>query len=142
MGFGPEDLKTAVAFSNGPLPGTFAVVDGAGRCVHVGRPRRVPAWGEFSHQYELDFGAIRTPGRYRLSVRDQRVTFEVGPGRLHAVPDLLLEFLRQQRCGYNPFLDALCHSADGRSAYGPLPAGSYLDAWAAGTTPRTSSSTC
>ncbi len=36
--------------------------------------------------------------------------------------------MRQQRCGYNPWLDAVCHSFDGRTAYGPLPAGTYLDA--------------
>src|SRR5688500_8132036 len=36
--------------------------------------------------------------------------------------------MRQQRCGYNPWLDAVCHSLDGRTAYGPLPAGTYLNA--------------
>src|SRR2546422_2101705 len=40
----------------------------------------------------------------------------------------LLEFMRQQRCGYNPWLDAVCHRFDGRSAYGPMPAGTYVDA--------------
>lgn len=39
----------------------------------------------------------------------------------------LLEFLRQQRCGDNPFLGVACHARDGRTAYGPRPAGSYVD---------------
>ena len=44
------------------------------------------------------------------------------------LPDQLLEFMRQQRCGYNPWVDAVCHSFDGRTVDGPLPAGSYVDA--------------
>jgi hypothetical protein len=36
--------------------------------------------------------------------------------------------MRQQRCGYNPWLDVVCHPFDGRTAYGPLPAGTYVDA--------------
>ena len=36
--------------------------------------------------------------------------------------------MRQQRCGYNPFLDAVCHPFDGRTAYGPMTNGTYLDA--------------
>ena len=36
--------------------------------------------------------------------------------------------MRQQRCGYNPWVDAVCHSFDGRTVDGPLPAGSYVDA--------------
>jgi len=42
--------------------------------------------------------------------------------------DRLLEFMRQQRCGYNPFVDAVCHSFDGRTAFGPEPAGTYVNA--------------
>src|SRR5688572_7688514 len=35
--------------------------------------------------------------------------------------------MRQQRCGYNPWLDAVCHSFEGRTDYGPLSAGAYVD---------------
>ena len=44
------------------------------------------------------------------------------------VPDQLLEFMRQQRCGYNPYVDAACHTFDGRTAFGPAPPGTYIDA--------------
>jgi hypothetical protein len=36
--------------------------------------------------------------------------------------------MRQQRCGYNPWLRVKCHRHDGRTAYGPQPAGSVIDA--------------
>jgi hypothetical protein len=36
--------------------------------------------------------------------------------------------MRQQRCGYNPYLDMVCHMRDGRTIYAPVPDGSYMDA--------------
>ena len=54
--------------------------------------------------------------------------FRIIAGLYADVPDQLLEFMRQQRCGYNPFVDEACHTFDGRTAYGPQPAGTYLNA--------------
>ena len=45
----------------------------------------------------------------------------------HYQADLLF-FMRQQRCGYNPFLDMVCHQCDGRTAYGPRSDATYIDA--------------
>jgi endoglucanase len=50
------------------------------------------------------------------------------------VPDQLLEFMRQQRCGYNPFVDEACHTFDGRTAYGPRPPAHISMLLAAGMT--------
>ena len=54
--------------------------------------------------------------------------FVIGDEALAKLPDQLLEFMRQQRCGYNPWLGVKCHQHDGRTAYGPLPAGTPTDA--------------
>ena len=86
-------------------------------------------WGQFENHAELDFSALKTPGRYVLRVGEsQSLPFAIGDGAYGALPDQLLEFMRQQRCGYNPWLDAVCHPFDGRTAYGPLTNGTYLDA--------------
>jgi endoglucanase len=53
---------------------------------------------------------------------------QIGDSPYPALPAQLLEFMRQQRCGYNPWLGTNCHQSDGRTAYGPLPAGSTVDA--------------
>ena len=45
---------------------------------------------------------------------------------LHIRKTLLL-FMRQQRCGYNPYLDMVCHMRDGRTVYAPIPDGSFID---------------
>ena len=76
----------------------------------------------------MDFSALQTPGRYCVKVGNAAsLPLPIATNVWAAVPDQLLEFMRQQRCGYNPWLDATCHSQDGRTAYGPGPEGSQLD---------------
>jgi len=132
-GYRPAEPKSAVVLSKEPLRGGWSVVEESGRVALKGRmPRPEPeGWGSFPHAAVLDFTALRAPGRYRVVLARSGAAspvFRVGDDVLRDAPDVLLEFLRQQRCGYNPFLDAVCHAHDGRTAYGPLPAGSYLDA--------------
>jgi hypothetical protein len=130
-GYHPDDGKVAVLFAERPLSGRFTVTpaDG-GKPVLRGRILRTTlgAWGRFPHHYALDVTALRAPGDYVLEAAGATARLRIGPGVRAAWPGYLLEFLRQQRCGYNPFLDAVCHPYDGRTAYGPLPAGAYVDA--------------
>ena len=64
-------------------------------------------WGKFTQVAELDFSAFERPGRYRLRLGEsQSLPFTLGADVFRPLPDVLLEFMRQQRCGYNPWLDA------------------------------------
>jgi endoglucanase len=130
-GYRPSDRKVAVLFSEQPQKGWFTV-----RAPSAAKPvlrARVPAagigtWGRFPHHYALDLTAVREPGAYVVEAGRATARFTVAPDALREWPSYLLEYLRQQRCGYNPFLEAVCHPFDGRSAYGPLSAGTYVDA--------------
>jgi endoglucanase len=131
LGYRAGDPKLAVAFSDRPLPGKFSVVGAEdGRVVFEGEARRVAGgWGQFGSHAELDFTALRRAGRYFLRLGGaESAVFGLGAGVYAGLPDGLLEFMRQQRCGYNPLLDAVCHPFDGRTAYGPEAPGAYLDA--------------
>src|SRR5215207_6956362 len=131
LGYRVDDAKVAVAFSSGALPGRFSVVGVEdGRVAFEGEARRVAGgWGRFGVHAELDFTGLRRAGRYVLRAGGaESAGFEVGAAVYAGLPDVLLEFMRQQRCGYNPFLDAVCHPFDGRTAYGPEPPGAYVDA--------------
>lgn len=131
LGFAPRDVKTAVVFGSEPLPSEFRIVDAAsGKVVLVRTIAPVPeAWGQFQRHADLDFTSLRTSGRFVVEAGSARsLPFEIGQNVYANVPDQLLEFMRQQRCGYNPFVDAVCHSFDGRTAFGPEPAGTYLNA--------------
>src|SRR5262249_33247013 len=78
---------------------------------------------------ELDITPFERPGRYVVRLGEARsLPFAVGARPLAELPDQLLEFMRQQRCGYNPWLGVRCHQHDGRTAYGPRPAGTAIDA--------------
>ncbi|MGE0452038.1 MAG: glycoside hydrolase family 9 protein [Vicinamibacteria bacterium] len=131
-GYRPGDPKLVIAFSEAPLPGRFAVMDERGAEVlkAKARPLRGLRWGAFANHALIDLTALAKPGRYTLRPpgRSEGSAILVSETAGAGLADSLLEFVRQQRCGYNPFLDEVCHAKDGRTAYGPLPAGSYLDA--------------
>jgi hypothetical protein len=131
LGFRPHDIKIAVAFGREPLPAEFRILDSNSRIVvFTGRTKPVAGkWGEFAYHAELDFSSFQKEGIYEVESGSTRSpTFRIGKN-IHAdTPDQLLEFMRQQRCGYNPFVDASCHTFDGRTAYGPAPPGTYLNA--------------
>ena len=131
LGYRPGDVKRAVAFSAGLLGDAFEVVDQAsGQIVFEGPVRTLAGgWGRFDAHGELDFTALTRPGRYRLRIEETKSEpFQVGEAVSRELPSQLLGFLRQQRCGYNPWLDVECHQADGRTACGPRAPGTPLDA--------------
>lgn len=132
VGFRPGDVKTAIAFSSAPLPGSFVILDDTTeKVVFQGKPQILSGahWCHFQTHAELDFSSVKHPGRYHLIMGDDKsATFEISADVYHPLPDELLEFMRQQRCGYNPFLDTVCHPFDGRTAYGPMTNGTYLNA--------------
>ncbi len=131
VGYGWRDPKIAIAFSRSALPETFSVTDAeTQRVLFEGKARLMPGvrWGQFETHAELDFSALQQAGRYAIRI-GQATSHPFLIGDAYAgLPDQLLEFMRQQRCGYNPWLDVVCHPFDGRTAYGPLTNGTYLDA--------------
>ena len=132
VGYRPQDAKIGIAFAKAELPASFAVVAAdSGAAVLQGKTKPVTGvkWGQFEQHVELDFSVLKAPGRYVLQVGESKsLPFVIGHGAYGELPGQLLEFMRQQRCGYNPWLDAVCHPFDGRTAYGPLTNGTYLDA--------------
>jgi hypothetical protein len=131
LGYLPIDAKLAVAMGHEALPETFTVVDAdSGQVAFTAKAKAIAgAWGQFSHHAELDFSALARPGHYIVQLGPaQSLRFPIAASIYEDLPDQLLEFMRQQRCGYNPWLDTVCHPFDGRTADGPLAAGTYLDA--------------
>ena len=130
-GYRPRDPKIAVALSRAPLPSRFSVADAATRrIVFRGDARAIAGgWGELAYHAELDFSALQDSGRYLIRIGESTSpAVNVTPAAYRAIPARLLEFMRQQRCGTNPWLGVMCHQRDGRTAYGPLPPGTQIDA--------------
>jgi len=131
LGYLEADSKIAVAFSHRQVEAEFQVVDGeTDDVVFTGpiRPSTARGWGRFDYYYEADFSAFDVPGRYYLRLGAYRSpAFRIGREAYGRAHEDLLGFMRQQRCGYNPFLDIVCHQRDGRSFYGPMPDSTFVD---------------
>ena len=131
LGFRIRDEKTAVVFGGQPTDAAFEVCDAKdGAIAWRGATKVIESvsWGQFRFYGECDFSAMQKPGRYVLRVgRAVSASFAIADDVYAGLADESLEFMREQRCGYNPFLDQTCHQLDGRTAYGPLTNGTYLD---------------
>lgn len=133
IGYLPADKKTAIAFSKTPLDGDFVLLDAATKKTVFRAPLKAANaanWGvEFPFYYELDFSAVKETGVKFLRLEKsgaESQKFSIG-----AYPNYqedLLSFMRQQRCGYNPYLDMVCHRRDGRTFYAPIPDKTFIDA--------------
>ena len=87
------------------------------------------AWGGFSY-WEVDFSVQHEAGKYILKGKKSGVTstpFMISNKAYAGSQETLLEFMRQQRCGYNPVLDMVCHQKDGRSFFGPMRDSTYVN---------------
>ena len=86
-------------------------------------------WDPFPYNYMLDFSSVTTAGDYQIQSADgtiQSAIFHIGP--YPALFEDVVNFMQTQRCGYNPYIDAVCHPFDGRSFYGNMPDKTYVDA--------------
>ena len=130
LGFRPADVKTAIVFSANPLPKEFELIDAQGKRGAIrGTIRQVDSkWGEFTHHGIVDFSSFKTSGNFYIQIGETKSdNFPINEGTYRPLPDQLLEFMREQRCGYNPWLDVVCHQSDGRTAFGPQTNGTYLN---------------
>ncbi|QGW29597.1 glycoside hydrolase family 9 protein [Phnomibacter ginsenosidimutans] len=91
------------------------------------------AYGPFKHSYRINLTSVVQPGVYQLLVNDsiRSGIIRIGDDVYKGSADFCLRYMRQQRCGFNPFLQDSCHTHDGYSIYGEkagIPDGTYFDA--------------
>ena len=71
-------------------------------------------YGAFKNSFRLDFSALTQSGTYYLKAEEiKSPSFKIGNDVYDGTADFLLNYMRQQRCGYNPFLKDSCHTHDG-----------------------------
>jgi endoglucanase len=134
LGYLPHDEKVALVFSKKPIQEKFDLVlvkDNAKVATLKTIKTNKPGFGTFDYYYELDFTTVQQPGQYFLKGQKTGVVsqfFSIGASTYQYQAEHLLGFMRQQRCGYNPYLDMVCHERDGRSFYGKMPDSTFVDA--------------
>lgn len=130
VGYLPKDVKVAVLISTAQTNGKFTVCSAADdKVVFKGKGVQAdPSKWALESAWRLDFSAVQTPGEYYIKTNGVKSpVFEIGAGVYDGLADYLLVYMRQQRCGYNPFNDACCHQHDGYILYHPTKNGKHID---------------
>ena len=133
VGYRTAEQKLAIVFASEKVKETFTLTYAeSGEELLTMRPLRSEAktWGAFEYYYTCDFSRVTEQGSFFL-IGDKSGTrspvFQISDNAYDHLQEELLAFMRQQRCGYNPTLDMLCHQHDGRSFYGPMPDSTFVD---------------
>ncbi len=132
LGYSPNGIKVAVWASKSPAPITeFQLVNAkTKKVVFRGEAGKAyGAYGPFSQSHRLNFSAFTRQGTYYLQAGSvQSPVFTIGKNVYTGTADFALRYMRQQRCGFNPYLNDSCHTHDGYTLYGPMPDSTYVDA--------------
>ena len=128
LGYLPQATKVAV-YMGSEAPAQFTLVDAyTGAEVFRADARPTGPLGQMAATARLDFSAFQTPGAYRIVAGDgTSETFPIGPQVYEGAADFVLNYMRQQRCGWNPFLREHCHQNDAIIVYHPTKSGEHLD---------------
>lgn len=121
IGYLPEATKVAVFMSNEAVQvNGFELVDAfAGEVVwRSDAVRPMGALGQMKTTCRLDFSALKTDGAYYIKVlssggETRSEIFPINPRVYDGAADFVLNYMRQQRCGWNPFFKDSCHRKDG-----------------------------
>jgi len=131
LGYVPHTVKVAVLMSEDEINiERFQLREATtDRVVYGGQTRKydASAWGMKS-AYRLDFSPFKDAGGYYIQMEDiQSPCFRIADDVYKGTADFILRYMRQQRCGYNPYLKDACHLHDGIIVDHPTKTGQDID---------------
>ncbi|MBP7731718.1 MAG: glycoside hydrolase family 9 protein [Bacteroidales bacterium] len=132
LGYLPRSVKVAVFLSPDRLKiSDFTLCDAAtNRIVYTGKAGLYNGehWG-MQTAARLDFSSFEKHGRYYLKTGNTKSpVFRIAADIYEGTADFILRYMRQQRCGYNPWLKDSCHVFDGFIVDHPTKTGQIIDA--------------
>ena len=90
--------------------------------------RNTGSYGTMKSTYRLNFSSFEKRGSYYLKAGEAvSPVFPINADVYNGTADFALNYMRQQRCGYNPFLRDSCHRYDGYVEYHPTKSGQRID---------------
>ncbi|SHF51653.1 Peptidoglycan/xylan/chitin deacetylase, PgdA/CDA1 family [Mariniphaga anaerophila] len=131
LGYLPQSVKVAVFLSDEEVSAQGfslhnAVTD---EVVFEGstKIKNAVRWG-MKTAFRMNFSGFQQEGGYYLKVGDTRSpNFRINADVFEGTADFILNYIRQQRCGYNPFLKDSCHLHDGIIVEHPTRSGEFID---------------
>lgn len=122
LGYTPQGIKVAVWCSkDGSSISSFSLIDSV-----TAKPvltnvagKNFGAYGPFKNTYRLNFSSFNKPGIYYLKAGNAvSPIFKIDKDVYKGTADFCLQYMRQQRSGFNPYLKDSCHTNDGYVLYG------------------------
>lgn len=131
LGYQPHAVKVAVFLATEEISAkNFTLHDAiTDKVVFKGKTESKLAaeWG-MTTACRLNFSDFQTEGGCYLKLGETRSpNFRINADVYDGTADFLLNYLRQQRCGYNPFLKDSCHLHDGIIVDHPMRSGEFID---------------
>ena len=84
--------------------------------------------GNMGATFRLDFSKLTRNGSYYIVVGECRSEVFPVNGRVYrGIADFTLNYMRQQRCGWNPFIKDSCHQKDAIIVNHPTKSGQHID---------------
>jgi len=131
LGYLPGGVKVAVWCSKEHEPvTTFKLIDSAtGKKVFTGGAgKSFGNYGPFINTYRLNFSSFTKTGTYYLKAGNaSSPAFKINGDVYKGAADFCLQYMRQQRSGFNPFLKDSCHTHDGYTLYGTMKDSTHID---------------
>lgn len=130
-GYLPQDIKVAVFISlDQNSISDFSVFEATTNnevLKATGKITGASQWGMQS-AFRFDFSSIEKQGEYYIASNGVKSpVFKISASAYDGLADFLLEYMRQQRCGDNPYTGELCHQHDGFIVDHPTRTGEKVD---------------
>lgn len=131
LGYLPDATKIAVLMSTEALDIQEFAIEDFFSGEELWRSSEVTASGPMGNMagtWRLDFSEFRREGCVVIKAGGiSSDPIPISPTVYDGTADFVLNYMRQQRCGYNPFVRDSCHKKDGIIIYHPTKSGQYLD---------------
>ncbi|MDZ7797176.1 MAG: glycoside hydrolase family 9 protein [Candidatus Marinimicrobia bacterium] len=132
LGYLPGSVKTVVfcTLDEDVYPTVFQLVNANTQEVVLESDRidSCGAYGPFAGTFRFDIRDFNKEGKYYIVTGNtQSPVFHIDKDVYTGTADFLLRYMRQQRCGFNPYLNDSCHTNDGFIVYEPGREGEHIN---------------
>jgi peptidoglycan/xylan/chitin deacetylase (PgdA/CDA1 family) len=131
LGYRTNDIKVAVFMSKEDINlESFQVIDvTTGEvALAVKDLTKATPLEPFISCYRLKFTGVNKRGTYRIVAgKISSPEFRIADDVYDGTADFMLRYMRQQRCGYNPYIKDSCHTRDGYEVYGKNNDSAHID---------------
>lgn len=133
LGYLEDDIKVAVAMfpieNNNISKNSFSLINiNNSDTITIDSIKITPAWEPMKTCARIYFSSLTTPGLYKLvGYNEESSIIRISNNIYSGSQEIPLQYMRQQRCGYNASLGDSCHKHDGILVLSGENDGTYID---------------